>query len=159
MRHPPSSPIYRRCLMCELPFRVWRCELLRNRAKFCSVRSYSASRRAFSNAFADGRLELILAQERERAKTPARPEKRQTPGHLEILRQNERTGGPPKERACLPRLTSSKNRSSHEPLRNQEPKKPSKRRTSASQSNASHNTCISAAGDGSVMNSRATGPS
>jgi hypothetical protein len=71
MSYPGPGPMYRRCIMCERPFRVWRCELLRNRAKFCSVRCYSASRRTFSNALADGRLELILAEERERAKTAA----------------------------------------------------------------------------------------
>jgi hypothetical protein len=68
MSYPGPGPIYRHCIMCERPFRVWRCELLRNRAKFCSARCYSAARRAFSNALADGRLELILADERERAK-------------------------------------------------------------------------------------------
>ena len=70
MSYPGPGPIYRRCIMCERPFRVWRCELVRNRAKFCSVRCYSASRRAFSNALADGRLEVILAEERERANKP-----------------------------------------------------------------------------------------
>jgi hypothetical protein len=54
--------------MCGRPFRVWRCELLRNRAKFCTVKCYSASRRAFSKALADGRLEVILANERVIAK-------------------------------------------------------------------------------------------
>ena len=52
-------------------FRVWRCELLRNRAKFCTGECYSASRRLFSKAVADGRLELILANERERARSAA----------------------------------------------------------------------------------------
>jgi hypothetical protein len=60
MSYPGPGPIYRHCIMCGRPFRVWRCELLRNRAKFCTVRCYSASRRAFSEALADGRLELIL---------------------------------------------------------------------------------------------------
>jgi hypothetical protein len=68
MSYPGPGPIYRQCIMCERPFRVWRCELLRNRAKFCSVRCYSASRRAFSKALADGRLEVILANERAVAK-------------------------------------------------------------------------------------------
>ena len=68
MSYPGPGPIYRQCIMCGRPFRVWRCELLRNRAKFCTVECYSASRRAFSKALADGRLEVILAEERERAK-------------------------------------------------------------------------------------------
>jgi hypothetical protein len=68
MSGPGSGSIYRRCIMCGRPFRVWRCELLPNRAKFCTVRCYSASRRAFSNALADGRLEVILANERAIAK-------------------------------------------------------------------------------------------
>ena len=72
MSYPGPGPMYRRCIMCERPFRVWRCELLRNRAKFCSVRCYSASRRAFSNALADGRLEVILANERAIAKAESR---------------------------------------------------------------------------------------
>jgi hypothetical protein len=71
MRYPASAPIYRRCIMCGRPFRVWRCELRRNRAKFCTVQCYCASRRAFSNALADGRLEVIFAEERERAKRAA----------------------------------------------------------------------------------------
>jgi hypothetical protein len=63
--------IYRLCIWCDRPFHVWRFELKqRNRGKFCSVRCYSASRRAFSNALADGRLEVILAEERERANKP-----------------------------------------------------------------------------------------
>ena len=68
MSYPGPGPLYRHCIMCGRPFRVWRCELLRNRAKFCTRECYSASRRLFSKALADGRLELILAEERERAK-------------------------------------------------------------------------------------------
>ena len=61
--------IYRQCLWCDRPFHVWRFELKqRNRGKFCSHRCYAASRQAFSKALADGRLEGILAPERERAK-------------------------------------------------------------------------------------------
>jgi hypothetical protein len=68
MSYPGPGPIYRRCIVCGRPFRVWRCELLRNRAKFCTRECYSASRRLFSNALADGRLELILSDELERIK-------------------------------------------------------------------------------------------
>jgi hypothetical protein len=55
--------------MCGRPFRFWRWELRQqNRGKFCTVRCYYAARRAFSNALADGRLEVILANELERIK-------------------------------------------------------------------------------------------
>ena len=65
----PGERIYRPCIWCDRPFHVWRFELKqRNRGKFCSHRCYVASRRAFSNALADGRLEGILVKERERAK-------------------------------------------------------------------------------------------
>jgi hypothetical protein len=64
MRYPDAVPIYRHCLMCGRPFRVWRWGLLRNRGKFCTKRCYFTSLRAFSKALADGRLELILAPER-----------------------------------------------------------------------------------------------
>jgi hypothetical protein len=61
--------IYRQCLWCDRPFHVWRFQLKqRNCGKFCSHRCYAASRRAFSDALADGRLEAILAPERKRAK-------------------------------------------------------------------------------------------
>jgi hypothetical protein len=68
MSYPGPGPTYRHCIVCGRPFRVWRCELLRNRAKFCTVRCYSASRRAFSKMLADGRLEVILAEELERTR-------------------------------------------------------------------------------------------
>jgi hypothetical protein len=61
--------IYRQCIWCDRPFHVWRFKLAqRNRGKFCSPPCYAASRRAFSEALADGRLEAILAPERKRAK-------------------------------------------------------------------------------------------
>jgi hypothetical protein len=60
MSYPGPGPIYRHCIVCGRPFKVWRCELLRNRAKFCTRECYSASRRLFSEALANGRLELIL---------------------------------------------------------------------------------------------------
>jgi hypothetical protein len=69
MSYPGPGPIYRHCIMCGKPFRVWKCELLRNRAKFCTRTCYSVSRRLFSKALADGRLELILANELERTRT------------------------------------------------------------------------------------------
>jgi hypothetical protein len=66
MSYPGPGPICRHCIVCGRPFRVWKCELLRNRAKFCTRKCYSVSRRLFSKALADGRLELILANEIER---------------------------------------------------------------------------------------------
>ena len=71
-RTSPSPPIYRHCIVCGRPFRVWRCELLRNRAKFCTRKCYTASRRLFSEALADGRLEVILANELERTRAENR---------------------------------------------------------------------------------------
>ena len=71
-QYPGPGPIYRHCIMCGRPFRVWKCELLRNRAKFCTRKCYSASRRLFSQALADGRLELILASELDRTKAENR---------------------------------------------------------------------------------------
>jgi hypothetical protein len=63
------DPMYRQCAMCDLSMRVWKHHLLgRNRSKFCSRRCYYAARRAFSEALADGRLNVILAEERKRAK-------------------------------------------------------------------------------------------
>jgi hypothetical protein len=57
----PGARIYRKCLWCERPFRVWGFLLRQpNRGKFCTSRCYAASRRAFSKALADGRLEVIL---------------------------------------------------------------------------------------------------
>jgi hypothetical protein len=65
MSYPGPGPIYRHCIVCGRPFRVWRCELLRNRAKFCTRKCYSTSRRLFSEALADGRLESILQEMRK----------------------------------------------------------------------------------------------
>src|SRR5262249_55239319 len=70
MSYPGPGRMYRHCIWCGRPFRFWRWELSRNRGKFCSQRCYLAARRAFTKALADGRLELILAEERERAKKP-----------------------------------------------------------------------------------------
>jgi hypothetical protein len=72
MSYPGPGPIHRNCIVCGRPFRVWRCELLRNRAKFCTPKCYSASRRLFSKALADGRLELILASELEHTRAEGR---------------------------------------------------------------------------------------
>jgi len=72
MSYPGAGAAYRHCIWCSKPFSALRYQLVTpNRGKFCSVRCDAASRRAFSNALADGRLELILAEERERAKRTA----------------------------------------------------------------------------------------
>jgi hypothetical protein len=55
--------------MCGRSFPVRRCHLRQtNRAKFCTPECYFESRRAFSKALSDGRLDVILAEEREQAK-------------------------------------------------------------------------------------------
>ena len=69
MSYPGPGPIYRHCIMCGRPFRVWRCELLRNRAKFCTVRCYFAARRLFSEALAESELEIILELKRRALQT------------------------------------------------------------------------------------------
>jgi hypothetical protein len=72
MSYPGPGPIqrhYRNCLMCGNSFSVRRCEMHQpNLAKFCSRECYFASRLAFSAALGDGRLESLLAPEREAAR-------------------------------------------------------------------------------------------
>jgi hypothetical protein len=54
--------------MCGRSFPVQRWELREvNRAKFCTIACYAQSRLAYSQALKDGRLEAILAPEREAA--------------------------------------------------------------------------------------------
>jgi hypothetical protein len=67
---PGTGTVYLHCAMCARPFRTFRYRL-REGAKFCSMRCCWAAQRAFTKALADGRLELILAEERERAKRAA----------------------------------------------------------------------------------------
>jgi hypothetical protein len=69
MSNSGGERMYRNCLVCGRPFRFWNWELrLRNRGKFCTRQCYRAAWRAFSMALADGRLEVILANELERIK-------------------------------------------------------------------------------------------
>jgi hypothetical protein len=68
MSYPGPGAVYRNCIMCDAPFRVWKCAVAPNRGKFCSRECYYISRRAFSQALADGRLEGFFAREREEAK-------------------------------------------------------------------------------------------
>src|SRR5262249_131929 len=55
-----TDRMYRHCIVCGRPFRVWRCELQRNRAKFCTRGCYYEAWREFSEALANDRLRLIL---------------------------------------------------------------------------------------------------
>jgi hypothetical protein len=69
MSYPGSSAIYRHCAMCGAPFRVWPYALRAgNRGKFCTFECYVESHRALSKALSDGRLDAILAPEREAAR-------------------------------------------------------------------------------------------
>jgi hypothetical protein len=61
-RYPERGHVYRHCLMCRRPFRVCNSQLARRGAKFCTVRCYHAALRAFSEALASDRLELILGR-------------------------------------------------------------------------------------------------
>jgi hypothetical protein len=66
MSYPGPGAIHRQCIMCGRSFRVWASELKKpNRAKFCTKSCYSKSRRAFTAALSDGRLEAILTEDRE----------------------------------------------------------------------------------------------
>lgn len=69
MSNPGAGAIYRECLTCGRSFRVWKfTQRQPNRGKFCTRECYFASRLAYSAALADGRLEAILAPEREAAR-------------------------------------------------------------------------------------------
>jgi hypothetical protein len=73
MSYPGPGAIHRQCIMCGRPFRVWESELKKaNRGKFCTRECYSESRRAFSEALCDGRLESILMEELARARSKRR---------------------------------------------------------------------------------------
>jgi hypothetical protein len=68
MSRPGPGAVYRNCIMCGVPFRVWKCETVPNRGNFCSRGCYYESRRAFSQGLTDGRLEALFAPEREEAR-------------------------------------------------------------------------------------------
>jgi DTW domain-containing protein YfiP len=68
-RYPARGHVYRRCVMCGRPFRVCNSQLARRGAKFCTVGCYHAALRAFSEALASDRLELILGRAPQKAKT------------------------------------------------------------------------------------------
>jgi hypothetical protein len=68
MSYAGPGAIYRTCLMCGRPFWVYRYRLQQtNGAKFCSKPCYFEARRAFTAALSDGRLDVILTEEREAA--------------------------------------------------------------------------------------------
>ena len=64
---PGAGSQWIKCAMCERPFKVFRYQL-REGTKFCSRFCCWTAQRAFTRALADGRLNGILALERERAK-------------------------------------------------------------------------------------------
>jgi hypothetical protein len=66
-RAPETGSTYLRCAMCDRPFKTFRYRV-REGAKFCTRSCFYAAMRAFHKALWDGRLEGILAPERERAK-------------------------------------------------------------------------------------------
>jgi hypothetical protein len=68
MSYPGKGPIYRNCLMCGVPFRVWHYLAHPNRGKFCSRECYYLSRRIYSVALSDERFESLFAPEREAAR-------------------------------------------------------------------------------------------
>jgi hypothetical protein len=67
-RYPEVGHVYRRCVMCDRPFRVCKSALARRSAKFCTVRCYHAALRAFTEALTSDRLGLILGTARQKAK-------------------------------------------------------------------------------------------
>jgi hypothetical protein len=68
-KYPEVGHVYRHCVMCRRPFRVCNSQLARRGAKFCTVRCYHAALRAFSEALASDRLELILDRAPQKAKS------------------------------------------------------------------------------------------
>ena len=73
-RFSERGHVYRHCVMCRRPFRVCNSQLARRSAKFCTVRCYHAALRAFTEALASDRLELILGIGPQKAKgAPAEP--------------------------------------------------------------------------------------
>lgn len=61
-RYPERGHVYRRCVMCGRPFRVCNSQLARRSARFCTVRCYHAALRAFTEALASDRLEIIFRE-------------------------------------------------------------------------------------------------
>jgi hypothetical protein len=53
--------------MCGRPFRVCNSQLARRGARFCTVKCYHAALRAFHDALACDRLELILGRASQKA--------------------------------------------------------------------------------------------
>ena len=59
MSNPGPGVLYRHCVTCKRPFRLWHSRIQRG-AKFCSVRCFHAALAAFHEALAAGELEGIL---------------------------------------------------------------------------------------------------
>jgi hypothetical protein len=67
-QNPGAGSLYQHCALCRRPFHIYRCRLLKNNGKFCSMKCYHAALRAFSEALASDRLELILGRASQNAK-------------------------------------------------------------------------------------------
>jgi hypothetical protein len=67
-RYPEVGHVYRRCVMCDRPFRVCKSALARRSAKFCTVRCYHAALRAFTEALGGDRIGLISGRAPQKAK-------------------------------------------------------------------------------------------
>jgi hypothetical protein len=76
MSNPGPGPIYRYCLMCKRPFRLWQSRVRRG-AKYCSVACFHASLKAYHEALASGELELLLGR-------PVCPEREKATGYLPL---------------------------------------------------------------------------
>jgi len=87
----PGERKYRQCLWCDRPVHVWNHLLKqRNRGKFCSYLCFAETRRAFSDALADGRLETVLAPERALAKARRLAAFSASAGYAEMERRYRR---------------------------------------------------------------------
>src|SRR5258708_16801344 len=65
-----AGSLYQHRALCRRPFHTYRCRLRENNGKFCSIKCYHAALRAFSEALANDRLELILGRAPQKQQTP-----------------------------------------------------------------------------------------
>jgi hypothetical protein len=63
MSNPGPGAIYRYCLLCKRPFRLWGSRVRRG-AKYCSVACFHASLKAYHEALASDRLEFVVVSGR-----------------------------------------------------------------------------------------------
>lgn len=70
LKAPLVGHVFRNCLICGKPFRVWRSTLTYRAGEFCSVGCYHLGMKVFSKLLQDGRFEAMLRQviEEERKK-------------------------------------------------------------------------------------------